>query len=229
MKATPVNALVACEISGRVRDALRERGINAWSVDLLGPESYWDHPDPKISGQWRKLWQAQKWPNCHLEGDARWFLNGNSGPVSHWDMLIAFPPCTYLANSGIRWLYRGGRGKVRDPDRWKLMDQACEFFVELLEAPIERIAIENPRQHIYAERLIRHPYAQEIQPWQFGHGETKATRLWLKNLPPLRPTSIVAGREPRSHHASPGLLRWLDRSITLPGIAEAMAAQWGQL
>lgn len=140
-------------------------------------------------------------------------------------MMIAFPPCTYLANSGVRWLY-GGKGTVRDEERWKQMEVAAYFFKTLLECDIPKVAIENPVMHRYANEIIGHKYTQLIQPWQFGHGETKATGLWLKNLPPLVPTNIVDGRKPRVHFESPSPDRWRNRSRTYEGIAQAMAEQW---
>ena len=133
-----------------------------------------------------------------------------------WDLMICHPPCTHLAVSGARWF----------KDKQKEQAEALEFVRKLLGAPIPRIALENPISVISTR--IRKP-DQIIQPWQFGHGEVKATCLWLKNLPPLEPTNIVEGREPRVHHASPGPDRWKERSRTLPGIAKAMAAQWGSL
>jgi site-specific DNA-cytosine methylase len=133
-----------------------------------------------------------------------------------WDMMIAFPPCTHLAVSGARWF------------KYKKQEQndAVEFVRALMGANVPKIAIENPIG-ILSTR-IRKP-TQIIQPWQFGHGETKATCLWLKNLPKLVPTNIVEGRVARVHLASPGPDRWKERSRTLWGISEAMAAQWGNL
>lgn len=130
-----------------------------------------------------------------------------------WDLMVAHPPCTHLAVSGARWF------------KYKAQEQreALAFVETLLEAPIPRIALENPVSVISAQ--IRPP-DQIIQPWEFGHGETKATCFWLKNLPPLAPTKIVKGRAPRVHYASPGPDRWKERSRTLPGIAQAMAEQW---
>ena len=132
------------------------------------------------------------------------------------DLMIAFPPCTHLAVSGARWF----------AEKQQEQAEALDFVRKLLEAPIPRIALENPIGVISTR--IRKP-DQIIQPWQFGHGETKATCLWLKGLPPLKPTKIVDGRTPRVHHASPGPDRWKERSRTLPGIAAAMAEQWGSL
>jgi site-specific DNA-cytosine methylase len=130
-----------------------------------------------------------------------------------WDLMIAHPPCTHLAVSGARWF----------KDKKAEQAQALEFVRLLLDAPIERIALENPVSIISSR--IRKP-DQVIQPWQFGHGETKATCLWLKNLPKLAPTNIVDGREARIHRMSPGPDRWKERSRTFLGIAQAMAAQW---
>ena len=131
-----------------------------------------------------------------------------------WDLMLAFPPCTHLAVSGARWF----------KDKQKEQKEAIKFFMALVNAPIERIAIENP-VGIMSTRY-RKP-DQIIQPWQFGHGETKATCLWLKNLPPLKPTKIVDGRHARVHREPPGPDRWKNRSRTYQGIAEAMAEQWG--
>ncbi len=131
-----------------------------------------------------------------------------------WDLMVAHPPCTHLAVSGARWF----------KDKQQEQEEALRFVRELMAAPIERICIENPISIISSR--IRKP-DQIIQPWQFGHGETKATCLWLKNLPKLVPTNIVEGRTPRVHHASPGPDRWKERSRTLQGIADAMAEQWG--
>ena len=133
-----------------------------------------------------------------------------------WDILIAHPPCTHLAVSGARWFAAKEREQI----------EALDFVRTLLYCQIPRIALENPISIISSR--IRKP-DQIIQPWMFGHGETKATCLWLKGLPPLKPTHIVPGRKPRVHYASPGPDRWKERSRTLPGIASAMAAQWGEL
>ncbi len=196
-----MRVLVACEFSGVVRDAFLRKGHDARSCDLLPSES----------------------PGPHYVGDAREYLKHE-----HWDLLIAHPPCTYLTNAGVRWLYKGGRGTEMNEERWKLMIEAREFFLSFLWAHhIPRIAVENPIPHRHA--LLPGEDRQIIQPWQFGHGETKATCLWLKNLPPLKPTKIVSGRTPRVHFASPGPQRWKERSRTMQGIAEAMADQWGEL
>lgn len=130
-----------------------------------------------------------------------------------WDLMIAHPPCTHLAVSGARWF----------KDKLNEQAEALVFVQWLMDRPIERIAIENPVSIISSR--IRKP-DQIIQPWMFGHGETKATCLWLKNLPKLEATNIVEGRDPRVHFASPGPNRWKERSRTLQGIADAMAEQW---
>lgn len=131
-----------------------------------------------------------------------------------WDLMVAHPPCTHLAVSGARWW----AGRERE------QAEALAFVAALMAAPVPRIALENPIGRI--STAIRKP-DQVIQPWQHGHGEVKATCLWLKGLPLLVPSRVVAGRDPRVHHASPGPDRWKERSRTLPGIAAAMAAQWG--
>ena len=133
--------------------------------------------------------------------------------VDGWDAMIAFPPCTHLCVSGARWF----------ADKREEQLGALDFVRQLMHAPIAQIAIENPIGVISTR--IRKP-DQIIQPWQFGHGETKATCLWLKGLPPLVPTNIVSGREARVHRMPPGPDRWKERSRTFTGIAEAMADQW---
>ena len=147
----------------------------------------------------------------HIQGDALRAMHSG-----RWDMMIAHPPCTHLAVSGARWFKEKATEQA----------EALEFVRALLNAPIERIALENPVSIISSR--IRKP-DQIIQPWQFGHGEVKATCLWLKNLPKLMPTNVVDGRYPACHLASPGPDRWKIRSRTYQGIADAMAAQWGQV
>lgn len=180
-----MRALVACEFSGIVREALRRMGWDAWSCDLL---------DTEIPGQ-------------HIKGDVLSVI------VDEWDLMIAHPPCTHLAVSGARYFYRKQAEQA----------EALRFVRLLMAAPIERIALENPVSVISSR--IRKP-DQIIQPWMFGHGETKATCLWLKGLPKLTPTNIVDGRTARVHRESPGPDRWKNRSRTFPGIADAMANQW---
>jgi len=149
-------------------------------------------------------------PGPHIQGDVLQHLAGG------WDLMIAHPPCTHLSVSGARWF----KDKVIE------QSDALRFVRDLMCAPIGRIAIENPISIISTR--IRKP-DQIIQPWQYGHGETKATCLWLKNLPKLVPTNIVEGREARIHKMAPGPDRWKERSRTYQGIADAMAQQWGNL
>lgn len=149
-------------------------------------------------------------PGNHIQGDVQEILEDG------WDLMIAHPPCTHLAVSGARWF----------KDKPQEQESALEFVRQLLNAPIPHIALENPISIISSR--IRKP-DQIIQPWQFGHGEVKATCLWLKNLPLLRPTGIVEGRLARVHRMPPGPDRWKERSRTLSGIALAMAEQWGTL
>jgi hypothetical protein len=158
------------------------------------------------------LLPAEDGSTYHFQGDALRAV----GAHWHWDLMIAHPPCTHLAVSGARWF----------ADKREEQAVALAFVSALLAAPVPRIALENPISIISSR--IRKP-DQIIQPWQFGHGETKATRLWLKGLPKLVPTNIVDGRHARVHLASPGPDRWKERSRTMTGIAEAMADQWGGL
>lgn len=149
-------------------------------------------------------------PGKHIQGDVLSVLEDG------WDLMIAHPPCTHLAVSGARWF------KYKQAEQ----EEAIAFVRALMAAPIKRRAIENPISIISSR--IRKP-DQIIQPWQFGHGETKATCLWLDNLPRLQPTNIVAGRIARVHMMPPIDDRWKERSRTYPGIAAAMAQQWGSL
>lgn len=181
-----MRVLVACEFSGTVRNAFQEIGHEAWSCDLLPTET----------------------PGKHYQCDVSQVIGLG------WDLMVAHPPCTYLAISGARWF----------KERKQEQSQALAFVKFLLSAPIPKIALENPVSIISTK--IRKP-DQIIQPWQFGHGETKRTCLWLKNLPLLKPTNVVSGRESRIHYMAPGPDRGKDRSRFYTGIAEAMAGQWG--
>lgn len=145
-------------------------------------------------------------PGNHIKGDVLRYIRDG------WDLMIAHPPCTYTAVSGNRWHHDS-----------PLRERGYIFFMKLMQAPIDKICVEHPVSIISSR--YRQPN-QYIQPWMFGHGEIKATGLWLKNLPDLKPTNIVKGRQPRVHHESPGPDRWKNRSRTLPGIADAMADQW---
>lgn len=191
------DALVACEFSARVRHALTAKGIKAISCDLR---------DTEIDGP-------------HIKGDVMECFK-----QKHWKLIIAHPPCTYLANSGARWLYN--QDKTINKERWDRMVEGTEFFKLMLNAPADRLCVENPIQHCHARKLINVPYTQKIQPWEHGDGETKATCLWLKNLPMLQPTNIVEGRKPVVHHMAPGTEREKNRSRTYPGIAKAMSDAW---
>lgn len=184
-----MRVLIACEFSAIVRDAFLEEGHDAWSNDLLPSE-----------GRGRR----------HIQGDVFDAIGLGVG----WDLLIAFPPCTYLAVSGARWF----KGRERQ------QGAAIRFVKRLAAANVPKIAIENPIG-VLSTRW-RKP-DQIVQPWMFGHGEVKATCFWLKGLPPLDATKVVSGRTPRVHFASPGPDRWKNRSRTLSGIARAMAQQWG--
>jgi hypothetical protein len=144
-----------------------------------------------------------------------------------WDLMVAHPPCTYLTNSGVRWLYRDGRkANGRDPARWREVKKAREFFLALYNAKhIPRICVENPVPHGHAKLPA---FTQSFQPWQFGHGEVKRTCLWLRGLPKLEPTNIVEGREARVHNYWPTPDRWKERSRFFSGVAEAMVQQWAE-
>jgi hypothetical protein len=190
--------LVACEYSGRVRDAFIRRGHDAISCDFLPSDA----------------------PGPHYSGDVKNIINDS------FDMMIAFPPCTYLCSSGLHW-------NKKRPQRALQTAEALDFVRFLMEAPIEKIAIENPIGCISTN--IRKP-DQIIQPWQFGHPESKSTCLWLKGLPNLIPTNILkkgeSGRwdnqtKSGQNKLPPSKDRWKIRSLTYSGIAEAMAEQWG--
>jgi hypothetical protein len=185
-----MRVLIACEYSGRVREAFRRRGHDAWSCDLL---------------------EAEDGSKNHIREDVLSLIKWGA-----WDLMIAHPPCTHLAVSGARH-FEAKRADGRQ-------QEAIDFFLALARAPIPRIAIENPV--CIMSSIWREP-DQTIQPWQFGHGETKATCLWLKGLPHLVPTNIVPGRYSRVHLMPPSEDRWKERSRTYEGIAEAFADQWG--
>ena len=194
-----MKVLVACEYSGRVRDAFIKKGHEAMSCDLLPT----DQPGP------------------HYQGDVFDVIGQG------WDLMIAHPPCTYLANSGVQHLHK-------DPTRRQNMLDGAEFFLKLLNADIPKIAVENPVPHGYAKLP---PYTQIIQPYWFGEEVQKKTCLWLKNLPPLIPTNMVGKGEQyigkngkpngsKWYQLPPSVDRWKYRSTTFQGIADAMAEQW---
>jgi hypothetical protein len=183
-----MKVLIACEYSGRVRDAFIAIGHDAMSCDLLGTES----------------------PGPHYQGDVRDVLD------YPWDLMIAHPPCTDLSVSGAK--------HFQEKKLLGRQQASASFFMMLAKSDIPRIAIENPI--CIMSSLWRKP-DQIIQPWQFGHGETKSTCLWLKGLSLLKPTNIVDGRDDRIHKMPPSEDRWKLRSLTYQGIADAMANQWG--
>jgi hypothetical protein len=250
-----VRVLVACEFSGTVRDAFRAHGHNAWSCDLmpsLTPGLHYQGDVMHLLGGWVPVRHQCE---CDPEGDGICRLSEYDtsecpcyGPTQdeveyletehglfarpvdapQWDLMIAHPPCTYLCSSGLHW-------NKRRPERAQQTEDALRFVSLLLNAPIPRIALENPVGCISTR--IRPP-TQTIQPWQFGHPESKATCLWLKNLPKLVPTDVVA--KPACGHwenqtpsgqnrLAPSPDRWKERSRTYQGIAEAMATQWGAI
>lgn len=251
-KPETLRVLVACEYSGTVRDAFRRRGHEAWSCDLLPTEA----PGLHYQGDVRHLldgWTpARHQCECDPRGEGVCELSGEDtslcpcyGPTQDavdyletehglfarpadrpgWDLMIAHPPCTYLCSSGLHW-------NTRRPERAAQTDQALDFVRLLLDAPIPHIALENPIGCISTK--IKPP-TQTIQPWQFGHPESKATCLWLKGLPPLEHTEVLT--KPDSGHwenqtpsgqnrLAPSPDRWKVRSATYPGIADAMAQQW---
>jgi hypothetical protein len=204
-----MRVLVACEYSGRVRDAFISRGHDAVSCDILPTEVDGPHHEGDVLDLLDRLREAGELPQ----------------------LLVAHPPCTFMANSGAKWLYKGGRAENgRDETRWTAMREAAEFFRTLLHYPgIPMVAVENPVMLGYAQQIIGSGPTQVIQPYQHSHGETKATGLWLRGLPKLTPTDVVEGREARVHRMPPSPDRWKERSRTYPGIAAAMAAQWGPL
>ena len=194
-----MKVLVACEFSGTVRDAFTRHGHDAWSCDLLPSET---------EGQ-------------HITGDVLDVI------AQDWDLIIGHPPCTYLASSGLHW-------NKRRPERAALTERALRFVETLASAQAPRIAIENPIGCLSTR--WRKP-DQIIQPWQFGHDASKATCLWLKGLPRLEHTNVLpGGRKARranqtssgQNRLAPSPTRWKERSVTYAGIAEAMAAQWGE-
>lgn len=175
-----------------VRAAFRSLGHDAWSCDFLPAEDCADF---------------------HIQGDAFTILDAG------WDLLIAHPSCTYLCNSGVRWLYT-------QPGRWAKMEAAAQEFKRFLACKIKLKAVENPVMHKHAAAIVGRRADQFVHPWWFGHPETKATGFHLEGLPKLIPTNVVEGRIARVHREPPSPDRWKNRSRTLPGLAAAMATQW---
>jgi len=197
-----LRVLVACEFSGIVREAFEKLGHDAWSCDLLPSEK----------------------PGKHIQGDVRDVLDDG------WDLMIAFPPCTFLANSGVRWLWEDSNYMLAS-ERWEKLCEAAKFFKKLLLFnSIPHIAIKNPIPHKYALAMIGVKYDQVIQPYQFGEPYSKATCLWLRNLPKLKPTKFIPKNRVLQQvwKEPPSKERWKNRSCTYPGIAMAMAEQWGK-
>lgn len=195
--------LIACEFSGVVREAFSNYGHDVWSCDILPTEI----------------------PGKHLQKDVVEILGDG------WDMMIAFPPCTYLSRAGARWMYPTA-GNI-DAERYKKAMNAKKFFMQLLDAPIKHIAIENPTPL----KVVKLPkYSQVIQPYEYGHEFSKRTLLWLKNLPPLNPTKIIENYVPFLPSNTGGKKRGQkyryknisqkESSKTFSGIALAMADQW---
>lgn len=200
---------VLYECSGRVRDAFRARGHDAWSVDLLpcdGNDTY------HIQADVTKLFQI--------------------GAFDDADMILAYPPCQYLCNSGVRWLYESD-GLTLNEDRWYLMRKGAQVFNQVLDHPCPKKCIENSIPHKYAVKLIGRKYDQIIQPWMFGEDASKATCLWLEGLYKLKPTNIIkkkryANQTPSGQNKlGPSPERAKLRGITYQEIANAKAEQWG--
>lgn len=197
--------LIACEYSGVVRDEFLKLGHDVISCDLLPT----DNPGP------------------HYKGNVFDIINDN------WDLIVAHPPCTYLCNSGVSWLYN--KDKTINKARWEEMELGALFFKNILHNKCKKICIENPIMHRYAKVIIQQNYSQIIHPYQFGHMEQKATCLWLKGLPLLKETNNVkkemmelpVNQRQRIHYLPKTKDRWKERSKTFQGIAKAMAKQWG--
>ena len=196
-----MKVLVACEYSGTVREAFRKKGHDAISCDIIPTE---------IDGP-------------HYEGDISDIL------YDDWDMMIAHPPCTYLSNAGARFLYPGGKDKGMNMERYKKGMEGKAFFMKLWEVShIPKVCVENPISSLVYEMP---PHTQTIQPWQYGHPFTKATRLWLRNLPALEPTNVVdkaqSTKIPGNWFNKGGLDRQKNRAKFFQGWADAMGDQWG--
>lgn len=218
-----MRVLVACEESQEVCKAFRARGHEAYSCDLQDCSG--GHPEWHIKCDVTRLlspgytkWSIDNYRGVETALGIEQFMtcDGKRHQVTRWNLIIAHPPCTDLCSSGARWF-----AEKRADGR---QQRSIEFFMRFVNADCERIAIENPVGIM--SNIYRKP-DQIIQPWQFGHGETKATCLWLKGLLPLIPTDIVEGRDQRIWRMSPGSDRAKLRSKTFPGIARAMAEQWG--
>ncbi|QCP88132.1 hypothetical protein EYE35_21185 [Cereibacter sphaeroides] len=209
--ADTLRILIGCETSGVMRRAFAARGHDVWSCDLL---------------------PAEDRSNRHIVGDVRDHL------ADGWDLLIvAHPPCTRLCNSGVRWLHEPPPGRTRD-EMWAELDEGAALFAACWQAPVPRIAVENPVMHRHArERLPADlPRPQIVQPWWFGEHAFKATGFYLRGLPQLTATNRLTPPRPGTeehkrwsavHRAPPAPDRWKFRSRTFAGVAEACADQWG--
>lgn len=207
-----MRVLIACEYSGTVRDAFIRAGHDALSCDLLPSESDF---------------------GPHYQGDVFDVLDDG------WDLMVAHPPCTYMASAGNRWLYdkrdAGLNGEPMGPARWEALIEAAVFFRRLWEAPIPRVAIENPKMNRHAISIIGRGPDQTVQPYHFGEPQMKGASLWLRGLPPLIGTEDVKAammalpykQRAVVHSTGPSDDRAKIRSLFFPGIADAMAAQWG--
>lgn len=201
--------LVACEMSGEIRGRLRRLGFDAFSCDLL----------PALDGETKH----------HYQGDVQDIL------YEDWDALISHPPCDFLANSGVTWLYKKTKSgnKIKDLKRWKNMREGAKFFKLFLDSKIKFKLIENPIPHKYALEIIGRKYDQIVQPYMFGHMEQKATCFWLEGFPKLVETNNVKEKmmklskkeRQRLHYLPPSPTRKMERSKTFPGIAEAIVSQ----
>lgn len=208
-----MKVLIGCEQSGIVRDAFLAEGHDAWSCDLL----------PAVTPS-----------NRHIQGDVRDVMGWDD-----WDLLcVMHPPCTRLCNSGVRWLSSPPPGRTLQ-EMWDELDEGAALFSDCWNTSIPLVAVENPVMHKHAKERITNyvPFAQSVQPWQFGtdengpDNEKKRTCFWLRGLPNLVPTGTLDGTTARAsvHKATPGKDRWKERSKFFPGIASAMAQQWGSL
>lgn len=225
--------LVACEFSGIVREAFRAKGHDAWSCDLLESEddSWYHFQEDALAVAARGLCvrevttPSREWCRGSGKNDPGRPAVDYHKIYEPWDMMIAHPPCTYLCRAGWHWVNKPDCDTLplKGEPRRRAAMEAREFFLKLWNCNIPLIAVENPRPicHVNLPKS-----SQVIQPWQFGHGEVKETHLWLKGLPPLRPTKIVPGREAIVHKMPPGPKRKQNRERTYQGIAKAMADQW---
>lgn len=226
-----MRVLVGCEESQEITKAFRARGHEAYSCDLIPCSG--GHPEWHIKHDIRHV-ISNEYDHMTMAGTVvrdpiEW------KEIDAWDLMIAHPPCTHLANSGVCHLYN--KDGTRNEPRWFEMYKAAEFFKFLLYAPIKRIVIENPIQHKYAREAIGVGPGQIIQPWMFGHMEQKATCFWLKNVSVLKETNNVKeemiklpdNQRQRLHYLPPSKDRAMIRAKTFSGIAKAMAGQWGNL